>query len=364
MQSRSARGGGASRSREIDRRGGVLGRARQGGYPIASVRSIARAETTAIPQPHDEPQPPHDASDHLAWLEAESIHILREVAAECERPALMFSGGKDSIVMLHLARAAFWPGRLPFPVLHIDTGHNFPEVIAFRDAMLARFGERLIVRTVEDAIARGIAHDAPGDSPSRNLAQIPTLLDAVAEFRFDALFGGARRDEERARAKERVFSFRDSLGRWDPRRQRPELWRLYNGRTRRSTVAGDAGEHIRAFPLSNWTEIDVWRYIEANGIEVPSIYFSHERDTVLRAGCICPVSGFFPPRAGEAVTRRRVRFRTVGDMTCTAGIESGASTVAAVIAETLASDISERGARLDDTFSEAAMEDRKREGYF
>ena len=300
---------------------------------------------------------------HLEALEAESIHIIREVAAEFERPALLFSGGKDSIIMLHMAVKAFYPAKLPFPVLHIDTGHNFPEVIEYRDRTIARLGERLIVRTVEDAIARGIVHEDPG-APSRNLAQIPTLLDAISEFRFDALFGGARRDEEKARAKERVFSFRNEMGQWDPKNQRPELWNLYNARMKRSTIAGDSGEHFRVFPLSNWTELDVWEYIDAEGIEIPSIYLAHQRDIVIRGGRVCPVSGFFPARSGERVENRTVRFRTVGDMTCTAGIESTASSVREIIDETISSRTSERGARLDDTISEAAMEDRKREGYF
>ncbi len=307
-------------------------------------------------------------SSHLRWLEAESIHIMREVAAEFERPALLFSGGKDSIVMVHLALKAFRPARLPFPLVHIDTGHNFPEAIAFRDAMAAKIGERLIVRNVADAIAAGFATEDPGPHPSRNRAQIPTLLRTIEEFRFDALFGGARRDEEKARAKERIFSFRDAFGQWDPKNQRPELWNLYNGRIRRGTAAGaggaEEGEHIRAFPLSNWTELDVWRYIAAEGIELPSIYFSHEREVVIRGSQICPISDFFPLRAGETAVKKIVRFRTVGDMTCTAGVESPAASVEEIIEEIAASRTSERGARLDDTFSEAAMEDRKREGYF
>ncbi len=308
---------------------------------------------------------------HLRILEAESIHIMREVAAEFERPALLFSGGKDSIVMVHLALKAFRPARLPFPLLHIDTGHNFPEAIAYRDRLAASIGERLIVRYVEDAIRAGRATEDPGPSPSRNRAQIPTLLDAIAELRLDALFGGARRDEEKARAKERIFSFRDDFGQWEPRRQRPELWNLYNGRIRRTPQAaagaeGSSGgsEHIRAFPLSNWTELDVWQYIAAESIQMPSIYFSHEREIVIRAGQICPISDFFPLRPGETAVRRVVRFRTVGDMTCTAGVESPATTVQDIIDEIAASRTSERGARLDDTFSDAAMEDRKREGYF
>ena len=302
------------------------------------------------------------------------MHIIREVAAEFERPGLLFSGGKDSVVMLHLAVKAFWPAKLPFPILHIDTGHNFPEVIQFRDRTVSRLGEQLIVRTVDEAIRKGLVHEEPppesGPTTSRNLAQIPTLLDAIAEFRFDALFGGARRDEEKARAKERIFSFRNSAGRWDPKNQRPELWDLYNGRIRRPMLgvsgAGseDAGEHIRVFPLSNWTELDVWEYIAQESLELPSIYFSHEREVVTRAGRLCPVSDLLPASPREQVIRRVVRFRTVGDMTCTAAVESRASTVADIVRETRESATSERGARLDDTFSEAAMEDRKKEGYF
>jgi sulfate adenylyltransferase subunit 2 len=302
--------------------------------------------------------------DHLLELEAESMHIIREVVGELDRPALLFSGGKDSIVMLHIALKAFYPSKLPFPVMHIDTGHNFPEVIAYRDETVARTGVRLIVRTVEDAIKRGRVVEQPGALPNRNIAQIPTLLDAIAEFRFNALFGGARRDEERARAKERVFSIRSELGRWEPRDQRPELWDLYNARVRKPGPSGDGGEHIRVFPLSNWTELDVWEYIRAEGIPIPSIYLAHERDVVMRQGRPCPVSDFFPARAGETIERRTVRFRTVGDMTCTAATESRAASVGEVIAETRASRQSERGSRMDDTVSDAAMEDRKREGYF
>ena len=302
--------------------------------------------------------------NQLRVLESESIHIMREVAAEFERPALLFSGGKDSIVMVHLALKAFRPAKLPFPLLHIDTGHNFPEAIDYRDRLAERIGERLIVRCVEDSIRAGRATEDPGPNPSRNRAQIPTLLDAIAEFRFDALLGGARRDEEKARAKERIFSFRDDFGQWDPRNQRPELWSLYNGRIRRAVDGTGGGEHIRAFPLSNWTELDVWQYIEDEGIEIPSIYYSHQRDVVIRNGIICPISDFFPLRPGERSERRTVRFRTVGDMTCTAGVESPASTIQDIVDEIAAARTSERGARLDDTFSEAAMEDRKKEGYF
>ncbi len=304
---------------------------------------------------------------HLAWLEAEAIYVIREVAAQFERPALLFSGGKDSIVMLHMARKAFHPAKLPFPILHIDTGHNFPEVMAYRDQLVQALGERLLVGSVEAAIRDGLAHDVPGQ-PSRNRAQTPTLLEAIRHHRLDALMGGARRDEEKARAKERVFSFRNELGQWEPRHQRPELWNLYNGRIQRGLITDEpgfaAGEHIRAFPISNWTELDVWEYIEHEGIEVPSIYFSHERDIVIRAGRICPVSSFFPARASETTQRRSVRFRTVGDMTCTAGVDTPAFTPRDVIRQIVATRQSERGARLDDTFSEAAMEDRKREGYF
>lgn len=305
---------------------------------------------------------------HLRLLEAESIHIMREVAAEFERPALLFSGGKDSIVMVHLALKAFRPARLPFPLLHIDTGHNFPEAITFRDELARRIGERLIVRYVQDTIDAGRATEEKGANPSRNRAQIPTLLDAIAELKLDALFGGARRDEEKARAKERIFSFRDDFGQWDPRNQRPELWNIYNGRITRASDGdagmGGSGEHIRAFPLSNWTELDVWHYIAREKIDLPSIYFSHQRDIVIRNSQICPVSDFFPARPGETLINRTVRFRTVGDMTCTAGVESPAASVEDIIDEIAAARTSERGARLDDTVSEAAMEDRKKEGYF
>ncbi len=294
---------------------------------------------------------------HLQVLEAEAIHIMREVAAQFERPALMFSGGKDSIVMVRLAEKAFRPAKFPFPLLHVDTGHNFPEAIAFRDQLVEQIGERLIVASVEDAIKRGVAHEDPGPYPSRNRAQIPTLLEAIEQNQFDALFGGARRDEEKSRAKERIFSFRDDFGQWDPKNQRPELWNLYNGRIRE-------GEHIRVFPLSNWTEMDVWQYIAIEKIEVPSIYFSHTRDIVHRGGQIIPVSDFFPPRDGEEVINMTVRFRTVGDMTCTAAVDSPASTIEHIIAEVAAARASERGARMDDKVSEAAMEDRKKEGYF
>ncbi|MEM9372112.1 MAG: sulfate adenylyltransferase subunit CysD [Planctomycetota bacterium] len=295
---------------------------------------------------------------HLKALEAEAIHIMREVAAQFERPALMFSGGKDSIVMVRLAEKAFRPAKFPFPLLHVDTGHNFPEALEFRDAMVERLGERLIVHKVQDMIDKGLASEDPGPFPSRNRAQIPTLLNAIEEYRFDALFGGARRDEEKARAKERIFSFRDDFGQWDPKNQRPELWNLYNGRHR-------MGENIRVFPISNWTEMDVWQYIMTEEIEIPSLYFSHKRDVVQRMGQWVPISDEpFGPREGETVENRTVRFRTVGDMSCTAATDSPASTLADIVGEVAAARGSERGARMDDKTNEAAMEDRKKEGYF
>ena len=295
---------------------------------------------------------------NIRTLEAESIHIIREVAAEFERPVLLFSGGKDSIVMLHLAVKAFAPARMPFPVLHVDTGHNFPEVIEFRDRMVERLGVRLLVASVQDSIDAGRVVEPTGPRASRNQLQTVTLLDALAEGGFDAAFGGARRDEERARAKERVFSFRDEFGQWDPKNQRPEVWNLYNGRHRR-------GEHIRVFPLSNWTELDVWQYVAEESIEVPSIYFAHERQVVRRDGMWLAVTQFVTLLEGEEPEVRTVRYRTVGDATCTGAVESVASDVAMVIEEVATTRITERGAtRADDRASEAAMEDRKREGYF
>ena len=294
---------------------------------------------------------------HLDWLESEAIFILREVAGECANPALFFSGGKDSLVLLRLAEKAFRPGRFPFPLLHIDTGHNFPEVIAFRDARAAELGERLIVRSVEDSIGRGTVR-LRSATESRNAAQSVTLLEALAEFGFDAAIGGARRDEEKARAKERVFSFRDEFGQWHPRDQRPELWSLYNARVNR-------GEHVRVFPISNWTELDVWQYIGRERLAVPSIYYAHRREVVRRNGLLAPVTPLTPPREGESVATLSVRFRTVGDISCTCPVESDAATVAAIIAETAATTITERGAtRMDDQTSEASMERRKKEGYF
>jgi len=291
-------------------------------------------------------------------LEAESIHIIREVAAEFERPVLLFSGGKDSIVLLHLAAKAFAPARVPFPVMHVDTGHNFPEVLEFRDEMVDRLGVRLVVASVQASIDSGRVVELTGPRASRNQLQTVTLLDAIEEHGFDAAFGGARRDEERARAKERVFSFRDEFGQWDPKQQRPELWSLYNGRHQR-------GEHIRVFPLSNWTELDIWQYIESEQLAVPSIYFAHEREVFSRDGMWLAVSEFVTVLDGESVERRVVRYRTVGDASCTGAVDSGAATVAAIIEEVAATRITERGAtRADDRASEAAMEDRKREGYF
>ena len=300
---------------------------------------------------------PGTSFSHLDWLESEAIHIMREVVAETRNPALLFSGGKDSIVMLRIAEKAFRPDRFPFPLLHIDTEHNFPEVIAFRDLRAAQIGERLIVRSVGDSIRAGRVKLRRPDE-SRNPHQTVTLLDAVKELELDALFGGARRDEEKARAKERILSHRDEFGQWEPRNQRPELWSLYNARLA-------PGEHIRVFPLSNWTELDIWQYIAREGIEVPSIYFAHEREIVERKGLLVPVTGLTPPRAGEQVTTRRVRFRTVGDITCTCPVASDAGTVDAIIAETAAATVTERGAtRMDDQTSDASMELRKREGYF
>ncbi|QCB93774.1 sulfate adenylyltransferase subunit CysD [Cellulomonas shaoxiangyii] len=299
------------------------------------------------------------AGTHLTQLDAlesEAVHVMREVAGELERPVLLFSGGKDSIVMLHLARKAFWPAPVPFPVMHVDTGHNFPEVIAYRDATVAEHGLRLVVASVQDAIDDGRVVEAPGGS--RNPLQTVPLLDAITAHRFDAVFGGGRRDEEKARAKERMFSLRDEFGQWDPRRQRPELWDLYNGRHR-------PGEHVRVFPLSNWTELDVWRYIERERIPLPEIYFAHERDVFARDGMWLTAGDWGGPRPGEVVERRTVRYRTVGDMSCTGAVDSHAATVAEVIAEVASSRLTERGAtRADDRASEAAMEDRKREGYF
>ncbi|CAM5445077.1 sulfate adenylyltransferase subunit CysD [Thauera mechernichensis] len=294
---------------------------------------------------------------HLDWLEAEAIHILREVAGQCANPVLLFSGGKDSICLLRLAEKAFRPGRFPFPLMHIDTGHNYKEVTDFRDKRAAELGERLIVRSVEDSMARGtVVLKHPGES--RNKHQSVTLLEAIEEFGFDACIGGARRDEEKARAKERIMSFRDEFGQWDPKNQRPELWNLYNARSHK-------GENIRAFPISNWTELDVWQYIQREQLELPSIYFAHTRPVVRKNGLLQPVTELTPARDGDVVEDVLVRFRTVGDITCTAPVESDADTVEKILAETATTTITERGAtRMDDQTSEASMEQRKKEGYF
>ena len=300
--------------------------------------------------------PAHQRESGLADLEDESIHILREVVATFERPVLLFSGGKDSIVLLRLAEKAFWPGRIPFPLMHVDTGHNFPEVLDFRDRRVAELRVKLVVASVQESIDTGRVREVPGSS--RNPLQTVTLLDAIAAGPFDAVLGGARRDEEKARAKERVFSVRDEFGAWDPRNQRPELWDLYNGRHR-------PGEHLRVFPLSNWTELDIWEYVRREGIEVPAIYFAHSREVVERDGMLIAVTPFTPPRAGEAVRRETVRYRTVGDATCTGAVRSDAASIDDIVTEVAMSRLTERGAtRADDRASEAAMEDRKREGYF
>jgi sulfate adenylyltransferase subunit 2 len=295
--------------------------------------------------------------DHLDELEAEAIHILREVAAQFERPAILFSGGKDSVVVTHLARKAFWPARVPFPLLHVDTGHNFPEVLAFRDALVLREGLRLLVASVQATIDAGRAQDEKGPFASRNAIQSVTLLEAIETHGFDACVGGARRDEEKARAKERVFSHRDDFGQWDPKQQRPELWGLYNGRKQ-------PGEGFRVFPLSNWTELDVWQYVQREALALPSLYFAHERDVFERQGMLLAITDFLRPPEGTPATRRRVRFRTVGDATCTGAVPSDASDMAAVIAEIATARVTERGGRADDLRSESAMEDRKRQGYF
>jgi sulfate adenylyltransferase subunit 2 len=302
--------------------------------------------------------PFHYELSHLEALEAESIHIFREVAAELERPVLLFSGGKDSIILLRLAEKAFRPGKFPFPIMHVDTGHNFPEVIEFRDRVINTLGERLIVASVQDSIDAGRVAEETGPRASRNRLQTTTLLDAIEEHGFDAAFGGARRDEERARAKERVFSFRDDFGQWDPKRQRPELWSIYNGRIRK-------GEHVRVFPISNWTELDVWQYIATEGLEVPSIYFSHPRQVFARDGMLYAENDFMELMDGEAAFEESVRYRTVGDMTCTGAVRSTATSLEEVVTEIAATRITERGeTRADDRVTEAAMEDRKREGYF
>jgi sulfate adenylyltransferase subunit 2 len=295
---------------------------------------------------------------HIRNLESEAIHIMREVAAQFERPVLLFSGGKDSIVLLRLAEKAFRPARFPFPLMHVDTGHNFPEVMEFRDRRIEELGERLVVASVQESIDRGRVVEETGPRASRNRLQTVTLLDAIEEHGFDCAIGGARRDEEKARAKERVFSFRDDFGQWDPKAQRPELWNLYNGRIRK-------GEHVRVFPLSNWTELDVWQYIEDEKLEVPSIYFAHKREVFRRDGMLLAVSPHVQLMDSEEPFETSVRYRTVGDMSCTGGVESDAADLATVVAEIAATRITERGeTRADDRVTEAAMEDRKKEGYF
>lgn len=307
------------------------------------------------------PAPPRDGtqglSGHLRQLESEAIYVLREVAAQFERPVLLFSGGKDSIVCAHLARKAFAPGRIPFPLLHIDTGHNFPETLAFRDQLMEKLGVRLLVRYVQDSIDAGRAQEEPGPNPSRNGLQTVTLLDALSELRVDAAIGGARRDEEKARAKERFFSHRDAFGQWDPKNQRPELWNLFNGRKH-------SGEHFRVFPISNWTELDIWQYIAAERIDLPHLYFAHQREVLEREGVLLATGEFVTPQPGETVQRRLIRFRTIGDMTCTGAVSSTAANLSEIIEEISTARLTERGGRADDRRSEAAMEDRKRQGYF
>jgi len=295
--------------------------------------------------------------DYLDHLEAEAIYILREVAGQFEKPALLFSGGKDSITLVHLAKKAFRPGKFPFPLVHIDTGHNFPETITFRDSLIEDLGEKLIVGYVQDSIDQGKVVEQKGKNASRNALQTVTLLDTIAKHGFDACIGGARRDEEKARAKERIFSVRDEFGQWDPKRQRPELWSIFNGKINK-------GENVRVFPISNWTELDVWNYIKREQIALPSIYFSHERDVITRNGQLMAAASFLNIDAEDIVERKSVRFRTVGDMTCTAAVDSTATELDDIIAEIKASTVSERGARMDDKVSEAAMEERKKQGYF
>ncbi|WP_374949367.1 sulfate adenylyltransferase subunit CysD [Mucilaginibacter sp.] len=295
--------------------------------------------------------------DYLDELEAEAIYILREVAGQFEKPALLFSGGKDSITLVHLALKAFRPGKFPFPLVHIDTGHNFKETITYRDEMIARIGEKLIIGHVQDSIDEGKVIEQKGKNASRNALQTVTLLDTIARHQFDACIGGARRDEEKARAKERIFSVRDEFGQWDPKRQRPELWDIYNGKIHK-------GENVRVFPISNWTELDVWNYIRRENIPLPTIYFAHQRDCITRNGQLMAASPFLNMDADDKIESKNVRFRTVGDMTCTAAVESCAFEIDDIIDEIASSKISERGARMDDKVSEAAMEDRKKGGYF
>ncbi|MCB0401004.1 MAG: sulfate adenylyltransferase subunit CysD [Flavobacteriales bacterium] len=294
---------------------------------------------------------------HLQELEAEAIYVLREVAAQFERPALLFSGGKDSIVVAHMARKAFWPARIPFPLVHVDTGHNFPETIAFRDSFIEKLGATLVVGSVQQSIDEGKVVEEKGYNASRNALQTVTLLDTIEEHKFDCAIGGARRDEEKARAKERFFSHRDDFGQWDPKNQRPELWNIFNGKKH-------VGEHFRVFPISNWTEMDVWQYILQEKIEIPSIYLAHERDVFIRDGVIMSTTDFIQQRDTEPTVSMKVRFRTIGDATCTGAVESDADTIEKIIEEVAAARTTERGTRSDDKRSEAAMEDRKKQGYF
>ena len=295
--------------------------------------------------------------NHLRELESESIFVIREVAAQFEKPTLLFSGGKDSIVMFHIARKAFWPAKVPFPLLHIDTGHNFPETLSFRDSLMEQTGSTCIVRLVQNTIDSGKVVEEKGPNASRNVLQTVTLLDAIEEFKFDAAMGGGRRDEEKARAKERFFSHRDDFGQWDPKNQRPELWNLFNGRKR-------MGEHFRVFPLSNWTEMDIWQYIYLENIDIPNLYFTHEREMIVRDGVFLASCPFIQLKPSDKVQKMQIRFRTIGDMTCTGGIESPASSLEEIITEVAATRTTERGTRFDDKRSESAMEDRKKEGYF
>jgi sulfate adenylyltransferase subunit 2 len=297
------------------------------------------------------------AINHLRLLESESIYVIREVVAQFEKPCLLFSGGKDSIVMFHVARKAFWPAKVPFPLLHIDTGHNFPETLEFRDNLMAKTGATCIIRCVQDTIDSGKVKEETGPNASRNVLQTVTLLDAIEEFKFDAAMGGGRRDEEKARAKERFFSHRDEFGQWDPKNQRPELWNIYNGRKR-------MGEHFRVFPLSNWTEMDIWQYIYAEEVDIPNLYFTHQREMINRDGVLLANCPYIPLKKSDQISLKQIRFRTIGDMTCTGGVESPASSIEDIIAEVAASRTTERGTRWDDKRSESAMEDRKKEGYF
>jgi sulfate adenylyltransferase subunit 2 len=294
---------------------------------------------------------------HLKTIESEAIYVMREVAAQFERPYLLFSGGKDSIILTHLAYKAFYPAPIPFPLLHIDTGHNFPETLQFRDELAERLGARLVVRYVQDSIDQGLAVEESGPLASRNALQTVTLLNALTELKVDAAIGGARRDEEKARAKERFFSHRDEFGQWDPKNQRPELWNLYNGRKK-------PREHFRIFPISNWTELDIWQYIQLQKIPLPSLYFAHQRELVTRDGMLLAVSDIVQPQPDEIVARQTIRFRTIGDMTCTGAVSSNARTISDIVAEVAAARVTERGGRADDKRSEAAMEDRKKQGYF